>query len=71
MYNTPYDAAGSGNYDGQESGVGGQVALNMLNAMSENSRAKNLMIAKGYRLVSTNSPVLKDRPLHFTDADFK
>jgi hypothetical protein len=71
VYNTPYDNATSGNYGGQRSDVGGQIALNMLNVMSENSRAKNLMTAKGYRLVSTNSPLLINRPLHFTDADFK
>ena len=71
VYNTPYDSTTSGNYGGQGSGVGGQVALNALNEMSANSRAKHLMTAKGYRLANTNSPLLKDRPLHFTDADFK
>jgi hypothetical protein len=71
VYNVPYDNATTGNYGGQGSDVGGRVALNMLNVMSENSRAKNLMTAKGYRLVSTNSPLLINRPLHFTDADFK
>jgi hypothetical protein len=73
VYNAPYGAGStSGYYDGgQSSGAGGQIALNALSVMTENSRAKNLMTAKGYRLVSTNSPVLKDRPEHFTDADFK
>lgn len=71
VYNVPYTTDINGNYGGQGNDVGGQVALKMLNAMSENSRAKNLMIAKGYRLVSTNSPLLINRPLHFTDADFK
>lgn len=70
VYNTPYDNATSGSY-GQGSDAGGQIALNMLSVMSENSRAKDLMTAKGYRLVSTNSPMLINRPLHFTDADFK
>jgi hypothetical protein len=71
VYNTPYDNATTGNYGGQGSDVGGQIALNMLNVMSENSRAKNLMTAKGYRLVSMKSPLLINRPLHFSDADFK
>jgi hypothetical protein len=74
VYNAPYYGAGtsSGYYDGgQSSGVGDQIALNALSVMTENSRAKNLMVAKGYKLVSTNSPALKDRPEHFTDADFK
>ena len=71
VYNAPYGNATSGNYGGQGSDVGGQIALNMLNVMSENSSAKRLMTAKGYRLVSTNSPLLINRPLHFTDADFK
>lgn len=56
---------------GQSSGVGAEIALNALKVMNENSAAKNLMTANGYRLVSTNSPALKDRPEHFTEADFK
>jgi hypothetical protein len=73
VYNAPYGAVAPSEYynGGQSSGDGGQIALNALSVVTENSRAKSLMIAKGYRLVSTNSPVLKDRPEHFTDADFK
>lgn len=67
VYNTPYGS----DIAQENSGGGGQAALNVLAVMSQNRVAKNLMIAKGYRLVSTNSPLLINRPLHFTDTDFK
>jgi hypothetical protein len=66
VYNAPY-----GNYVGQGNDGGGQTALNVLAVMSQNHIAKNLMTAKGYHLVSTNSPLLINRPLHFTDTDVK
>jgi hypothetical protein len=67
VYNAPYgNDVGQGN-----DGGGGQVALNMLAVLSQNHIAKNLMTAKGYHLVSTNSPFLINRPLHFTDMDVK
>jgi hypothetical protein len=60
VYNAPY-----GNDVGQvNDDSGGQVALNMLAVLSQNHVAKNLMIAKGYSLVSTNSPLVKNRQLH-------
>ena len=73
VYNAPYgNDVGQGNDMGQENdGGGGQVALNVLAVMSQNNIAKNLMVVKGYHLVSTNSPLLINRPLHFTDTDIK
>ena len=73
VYNAPYgNDLGQGNDMGQENdGGGGQVALNVLAVMSQNNIAKNLMVVKGYHLVSTNSPLLINRPLHFTDTDIK
>lgn len=64
-YNVPYgNDVGQGNYGGQGSDAGGQTALNMLSVMQQNHIAKKYMTAKGYYLVSTNSPLIKDRQLH-------
>ena len=59
VYNAPY-----GNNVGQGNDGGGQARLNVLAAMSQNHMAKNLMTAKGYHLVSTNSPLVISRQLH-------
>jgi hypothetical protein len=65
VYNAPYENnVGQGNNGGEESDLAGQIALNMLSAMQENHIAKQYMKAKGYYLVSTNSPLIKSRPLH-------
>ena len=71
VYNAPYgNNVGQGNNWGQENNGGqqsdlaGRIALNMLSAMQENHIAKQYMKAKGYYLVSTNSPLIKNRQLH-------
>jgi hypothetical protein len=72
VYNAPYGSeVGQQNNGGQSNNGGGQGALSVLAIMSQNNVAKNFMISKGYQLVNTNSPLLINRPLHFTDTDVK